>query len=206
MGAPCMSNDGTLLAKGKSTSNTLAKERGTHKLKYRKEQQPSDEEAPIIEDEVVAATSDNDSPEKHESESPDYNLKQYPHLILDKPLEYVKHEDGVTRPVAPRDDIRKLHFIHPLCPNISWVKMGGILQKHIDKYETLKTFWLFEDVYGREKFPKGNHDKHRFVARVFREEMESIWARDWFIQLIGLEDVQRIMSWSFEDKDIPKSN
>ncbi|PSR97527.1 hypothetical protein BD289DRAFT_450864 [Coniella lustricola] len=125
-------------------------------------------------------------------------LEKYPRLILDQPPVMIKVEDNEPRPLTPEDDITKTLFLHNEAPKIKWVgkHTNAILNRHIEKYDRLKTFWLFEDIFGTPSLRTGlRHDKRLLVAHKFREEMQSPWVQAWLEDLIGAKDVEEIMDY-----------
>lgn len=130
----------------------------------------------------------------------------YPHLMSPCPTRYTfstashpatggdgKDEPFIFLPDTPRDDIPKTVFLHADRPHLRW---GGRwarakLAREVRKYERVKALWLFEHDHG---FLPGYDDKHAFVAAVFARELESPWVLAWLRELIGEEDVARILA------------
>ncbi|KAF3762518.1 hypothetical protein M406DRAFT_72519 [Cryphonectria parasitica EP155] len=141
----------------------------------------------------------------------DFRLERYPRLQLDKPLQYTWTTDADRNPktgqwdhfypchcypVAPEDDIKKTLFLNDKKPNIRWAGewAKAQLRREIAKYEAVKEFWLFEyaDLAGRAFMP-GLDSKYQFIATHFTEEMDSPWVQAWLGQLIGHEEVHKIL-------------
>lgn len=131
----------------------------------------------------------------------------YIHLMNPRPTRYTfsspsphpatgecgKEEPFLSFPTTPQDDIPKTVFLHADHPRLQW---GGRwarakLAREVRKYERVKALWLFEHDHG---FLPGYDDKHAFVAAMFARELESPWVLAWLRELIGEEDVDRILA------------
>lgn len=137
-----------------------------------------------------------------------FNLSS-PRLVKPHPLKYIwstfetstdgdkvtKHHTPSCLPVAPADDIPKTMSIHPDRPGMRWTGAWAKakLAVEVERYERVKAFWLFENDFG---FLAGLDDKHEFVASVFARELDSPWVVGWLRELIGEEDMGKIMDAS----------
>lgn len=59
------------------------------------------------------------------------------------------------------------------------------------RYDRVKWFWLFNDGWA---YLPGWDDKYRYAARRFQREMESPWVAAWLGELIGEEEVAKILA------------
>lgn len=96
-------------------------------------------------------------------------------------------------PDAPEDTIPKTLFLNKCHRRIAWSGKWAEakLQAEIARYDRVKWFWLFNDGWA---YLPGWDDKHLYVARRFRREMESPWVVAWLEELIGEEEVAKILA------------
>lgn len=95
-------------------------------------------------------------------------------------------------PDAPEDRIFKQLFAHSKHRKLvwrgPWAKQK--LQAEIARYERVKWFWCFNDGPG---YLHGYDNKYIYMARRFKDEMESPWIQAWLGELIGKNEVKKIL-------------
>lgn len=102
-------------------------------------------------------------------------------------------------PNTPEDTIVKKLFLHPAYRQITWSGpwAEAKLQAEIARYDRVKWFWLFNDGWA---YFHGLDNKHRYVARRFRREMESPWVMAWLGELIGEGEVAKILDYMVKEE------
>lgn len=121
---------------------------------------------------------------------------------------YTDHTTRICRPVVavPDDDDddnnNKTLFVHPRYRNLTWTGKWAAakLAREEARYNRVKRLLflvgaLFEDGVG--DFPTlddDDDDKYLYVAHTCREEMRSPWVVAWLEELIGYEDVAKILA------------
>lgn len=95
-------------------------------------------------------------------------------------------------PAPIEDDIKKTLFLHPSRRSLVWVGRlaEAKLREEVDKYHRVKDLWLFQ---ASDAFMPGYDQKAEFIASVYEDEMLSPWVVCWLSELIGEEEVGRIL-------------
>lgn len=95
-------------------------------------------------------------------------------------------------PAPIKDDIKKALFLHPRRRRVVWVGRlaEAKLKEEVRKYHRVKDLWLFQ---ASDAYMPGYDEKAEFIASVYEHEMLSPWVVCWLSELIGEEEVGRIL-------------
>ena len=95
-------------------------------------------------------------------------------------------------PAPIKDDIKKTLFLHPSNRGIVWVGRlaEAKLKEEVKKYHRVKDLWLFQ---ASDAYMPGYDKKAEFIAEVYEHEMLSPWVVCWLRELIGAEEVGKIL-------------